>query len=134
MNDEILTLSKTEFNVLTFLTSHGKMSQRSIAHETQISVGSVNTALSNLSEKKFINNGLEVTDLGYEVLKPYKVKNAVIMAAGLSSRFVPLSYEKPKGLLMVRGEILIERQIEQLLAAGISEIYVVVGYMKELFF
>jgi len=28
----------------------------------------------------------------------YKVKNAVIMAAGLSSRFAPLSYEKPKAL------------------------------------
>ena len=41
------------------------------------------------------------------------------MAAGLSSRFAPISYEKPKGLLKVRGEVLIERQIEQLKAAGI---------------
>ena len=40
------------------------------------------------------------------------VKHAVIMAAGLSSRFAPLSYEKPKALFEVRGEILIERQIE----------------------
>lgn len=34
----------------------------------------------------------------------------------------------------MKGEILIERQIEQLQDAGIKEIYVVVGYMKEKFF
>lgn len=60
--------------------------------------------------------------------------NAVIMAAGISSRFVPLSYEKPKGLLKVKGEILIEREIRQLQEAGITDITVVVGYMKEKFF
>ena len=59
--------------------------------------------------------------------------NAIIMAAGTSSRFAPLSYEKPKGLLKVKGEILIERQIRQLQEAGISNITVVVGYMAELF-
>ena len=44
------------------------------------------------------------------------------MAAGTSSRFAPLSYEKPKGLLKVKGEILIERQIRQLQEAGITRI------------
>lgn len=61
------------------------------------------------------------------------VDNAVILAAGASSRFAPLSYEKPKGLLTVRGEVLIERQIRQLQEAGIRDIYVVVGYQKEKF-
>lgn len=60
--------------------------------------------------------------------------NAIIMAAGMSSRFAPLSYEKPKGLLEVKGEILIERQIRQLQEAGITDITLVVGYMKEMFF
>lgn len=59
--------------------------------------------------------------------------NAIIMAAGTSSRFAPLSYEKPKGLLKVKGEILIERQIRQLQEAGVADITVVVGYMAELF-
>ncbi len=62
-----------------------------------------------------------------------KVENAIIMAAGLSSRFAPLSYERPKALVRVRGEILIERQIRQLLEAGISDIAVVVGYKAEMF-
>ena len=61
-------------------------------------------------------------------------KNAIILAAGKSNRFAPFTYEKPKGLFRVKGEILIERQIEQLLAAGVKDIYVVVGYMKEKFF
>lgn len=63
----------------------------------------------------------------------YRVDNAVILAAGTSSRFAPLSYEMPKALINVKGEVLIERQIRQLLEAGINEIYVVTGYKKEQF-
>ena len=62
------------------------------------------------------------------------MKNAIILAAGKSNRFAPFTYEKPKGLFSVKGEILIERQIEQLRKAGISDIVVVIGYMKEKFF
>ena len=60
-------------------------------------------------------------------------RNAIIMAAGTASRFVPLSAERPKGLLEVKGEILIERQIRQLQEAGISDITIVVGYKAELY-
>ena len=63
----------------------------------------------------------------------YKVDNAVIMAAGTASRFAPISYERPKALIEVKGEILLERQIRQLLEAGIKEIIIVVGYKKEQF-
>lgn len=56
------------------------------------------------------------------------------MAAGLSSRFAPLSYEYPKALLNVKGEVLIERQIKQIKEAGIDDITIVVGYKKELFY
>ncbi len=60
-------------------------------------------------------------------------QNAIILAAGFSSRFAPLSYEKPKALVEVKGEILIERQIRQLLEAGIQDITLIVGYKKEMF-
>ena len=63
----------------------------------------------------------------------YNVDNAIIMAAGVSSRFAPLSYETPKALTEVKGEILIERQIRQLHEAGIKEIYIIVGYKAEQF-
>ena len=63
----------------------------------------------------------------------YKVDNAVIMAAGTASRFAPLSYERPKALIEVNGEVLIERQIRQLQEAGVKKVILVVGYMKESF-
>ncbi|MCR4600419.1 MAG: NTP transferase domain-containing protein [Clostridia bacterium] len=61
------------------------------------------------------------------------VDNAIILAAGTGSRFTPLSFERHKALTVVRGEVLIERQIEQLKEAGINDIYIVVGYKAEQF-
>ncbi len=74
-----------------------------------------------------------VTKKGLEVLVSHKIDNAIILAAGMSTRFVPFNYEMPKGLLEVKGEVLIERQIRQLREKGIEEIVVVVGHMKEQF-
>ena len=62
-----------------------------------------------------------------------KVDNAIIMAAGTSSRFAPLSYEKHKAMTNVKGEVLIERQIQQLKQAHIPEIIIVTGYKAEQF-
>lgn len=62
-----------------------------------------------------------------------KVNNAIILAAGTASRFAPLSYEYPKALIEVRGEILIERQIRQLKEAGIEQIIIITGYKSEQF-
>lgn len=62
-----------------------------------------------------------------------KIDNAIILAAGVSNRFAPLSYECPKALLQVKGEVLVERQIRQLREAGISEIIIVIGYMADKF-
>ena len=61
------------------------------------------------------------------------VDNAVILAAGTASRFAPLSYERPKALISVKGEVLLERQIRQLQEAGVPQIYIVVGYKAEAF-
>ena len=128
-----MELSQKEFDSLNYLRVHPAANQREIARGTNISLGSINAAVKSLVRKGLIEDG-ELTPQGYEALHPYKVDNAIIMAAGLSSRFVPISYEKPKGLLRVRGEVLIERQIGQLRDAGINDITVVVGYKKEYFF
>lgn len=68
-----------------------------------------------------------------EKLAPYKVDNAIIMAAGYSARCMPLSNVLPKGLFRVKGDVLIEREIRQLLEAGVKEIIVVTGFMSEKF-
>lgn len=126
-------ISKSEFKVLAALKAGGVRSQRALAERTALSLGTVNGTCRALAERG-LAAGFEVTSRGEEALAPYRVDNAVIMAAGLSSRFAPLSYERPKGVLTVRGEVLIERQIRQLKEAGIDDITVVVGYMKEAFF
>lgn len=64
----------------------------------------------------------------------HKVSNAIILAAGKSNRFKPVSDYCPKGLSLVKGEVLIERQIKQLQDVGITDITIVVGYKKEMFY
>lgn len=76
-------------------------------------------------------SGYAVTEIGQNGLDEYQVDNAIILAAGFGSRFVPLTYETPKGLLSVFGKPMLERQIEQLIEMNITEIIIVVGYMKE---
>ena len=102
-------LSKKEFGVLSALAQNGAATQRDIATAEGMSLGTVNAAKKSLQAAGFID-GAGITAAGLAALEPHRVQNAVIMAAGLSSRFVPISYEKPKGLLRVRGEILIEEK------------------------
>jgi CTP:phosphocholine cytidylyltransferase-like protein/thiamine kinase-like enzyme len=87
-----------------------------------------------LVQKGYVDENGEATVEGISQLEPYKVDNAVILAAGAATRFVPLSLEKPKGLYKVRNECIIERQIKQLKSAGINDITLVLGYKKEMFF
>lgn len=87
-----------------------------------------------LVQKGYMDENGEATVEGISQLEPYKVDNAVILAAGAATRFVPLSLEKPKGLYKVRNECIIERQIKQLKSAGINDITLVLGYKKEMFF
>jgi choline kinase len=57
---------------------------------------------------------------------------AIILAAGVGKRFGPEANERPKALLEVDGEALIERLIRQLNRAGVDSIVVVVGYRDDL--
>lgn len=63
----------------------------------------------------------------------YKVERAIIMAAGLGSRMQPVTLETPKPLVKVNGVRMIDTVINGLHENGITEIYVVVGYLKEKF-
>lgn len=59
--------------------------------------------------------------------KLVRVDNGIIIASNVYSNFKSISKERPMSLMRVRGEVLIERQIEALREAGIEDIYVVVG-------
>lgn len=127
-------MKKELFNTLIYCINKKFDNQRNLAEYLHSSLGTANACIKTCKEQGWLNCECQVTEVGYEVLTPFKVDNAIIMAAGMSSRFAPLSYEKPKGLLKVKGEVLIERQIRQLQSVGITDITVVVGYMAEKFY
>lgn len=128
-------LTKDEFDVLYYLLKNPGSTQREVSKAINMSLGKTNNLIALLKKNRYIgDNQTDVTENGIAALEPYKVNNAIILAAGFASRCAPLSYEKPKGLFTIKGEVLIERQIKQLLEKGIKDIYVVVGYKKELFF
>lgn len=128
-------MDKNSFIVLRFLCeTTGEVTQRLIAEETGLSLGKVNQIIAKLRQAGYITEDYLVTSTGMAEMEPFRVKNAIILAAGMSTRFIPVSYEIPKGLISVKGDIMIERIIEQLKNAGIQEIVVVVGYMMEKFF
>lgn len=126
-------ITKKQFDVLEFLTEHsGKVSQRSIAQGTGLSVGAVNKLMAELSEMDCVADGI-ITEQGYNVLKPYRVKRAIFIAAGFGSRLAPITFNTPKPLVRVKGQRIIDALIDAVLAQGINEIYVVRGYLGEQF-
>jgi len=63
-------------------------------------------------------------------LPPMPETGAVIIAAGFEEQMMPLIQDRPKGMLEVRGQSILERQVRSLRRAGIGEIAVVRGYRK----
>lgn len=63
----------------------------------------------------------------------FKVKRAIIMAAGIGNRMRPVTLTTPKPLVRVNGVRMIDTVIKGLHENGIYEIYVVIGYLKEQF-
>ena len=111
-------------------------SQRDLAKKLSLSLGTINTTMAKALDLGYITKedyGYPLTQKGLDFLENYRVDAALFLAAGFGSRFVPLTYETPKGLLKVFGERMIERQIQQLHAVGITDITIAVGYLKEKF-
>ena len=56
---------------------------------------------------------------------------AIILAAGVSRRLYPLTYEIPKCLIEVGAKPILNHQLEALQSSGITDIIIVVGYYRE---
>lgn len=128
-----MNLTKRQFDILVLLEGKkSSVSQREIAQETGISVGSVNKTIGELCELSFVSDG-KITEAGIAALEPYRVKRAVFMAAGFGSRLVPITLNTPKPLVRVKGKRIIDSLLDAVVAAGIEEIYLVRGYLSEQF-
>ena len=133
MNKDKMSFGKFEEDILLCLSEHPYVNQRSLAEISGYSVGTVNKAIKKLSDEGLLDADMKLTNSAKKILKEYKPKNAIILAAGFGMRMVPINLSSPKALLEIKGECLIERTIRQLHEAGIKDITVVVGFMKEAF-
>lgn len=120
-----------ELDILNAIRKNPKLNQREIANQSGYSLGFVNRVVKELQEEKWLSPNGELSEKAKTFITSNQPKKAVILAAGFGMRMVPINTEIPKGLLEVRGEVLIERMIRHLHEVGITDIQVVVGFMKE---
>lgn len=128
------SLEMKEFKILTALEAAGEksMTQREIASTCDLSVGTVNKVVSDLIDQGFIDDGV-ITSTGLDALEPYRVKRAVLIAAGFGTRLVPITLNTPKPLIRVQGQRIIDSLLDAVIDAGIEEIFIVRGYLAEQF-
>ena len=120
-----------ELDILNVIRKNPKVNQREIANQSGYSLGFVNRVVKELQEEKWLSPTGELSKKAKTFIKENQPQRAIILAAGFGMRMVPINTEIPKGLMEVKGEVLIERMIRHLHEVGITDIQVVVGFMKE---
>lgn len=122
-----------EADILRTLLEKPYVNQRILSDTTGHSLGVINRSLKNLTEDGYLTPKVQLTKKAKEEIKNRSPRNAIILAAGFGMRMVPINLSTPKALIEIDGEVLIERIIRQLHTAGIIDITVIVGFMKESF-
>lgn len=120
-----------ELDILNAIRKNPKVNQREIANQSGYSLGFVNRVVKELQEEKWFSPTGELSKKAKTFIKENQPQRAIILAAGFGMRMVPINTEIPKGLMEVKEEVLIERMIRHLHEVGITDIQVVVGFMKE---
>ncbi len=122
-----------ESDILRTLLYEPFINQRILAETSGHSLGVVNRSLKRLMDDGYLDERALLSEKAKEEIKEKAPRNAIILAAGFGMRMVPINLTTPKALLEVNEEKLIDRIIAQLNDAGVIDITVVVGYMKEYF-
>ena len=130
-NERRKYMNNSKQDILNNLIKEPFINQRILAAQTGHSLGIVNRSIKELISEGYLDEEIRQTEKTLREAKEKAPKNAIILAAGFGMRMVPINTETPKGLLEIKGERLIERTIRQLHEVGITEIYIVVGFMKE---
>lgn len=128
-----MELTRKQFDILSALaTAKEPLTQRRLEEVTGHSLGTINKIMREFTESGLVEGG-SITAAGIDALEPYRAKKAIFIAAGFGTRLVPVTLNTPKPLVRVNGKRMIDTAIDACLDAGISEIYVVRGYLAEQF-
>ncbi|NLT58057.1 MAG: NTP transferase domain-containing protein [Clostridiales bacterium] len=106
------------------------------AEHTHLPVSEVQPALHTMQADELVccsDGTWTITSHGLNWLSPYRVKRAVILAAGLGSRLRPVTDRIPKPMIPVKGTRIIDTILDALIAAKINEIHIIRGYRAEAF-
>ena len=132
-------LTRYEFNFLTYLEKHGKgiYSQRRLADDLTITLSNASRLIKDLADHDYIDmlgdGEIEISEKGLKALEPYKVRKAIILAAGFGQRLAPVTLDTPKPLVKINGVRILDTLLDALISKGITNITVVRGYKKEQF-
>lgn len=128
-----MNLTRKQFEVLKVLaTSTSPLTQRELESKTGYSLGTINRLMKEFVDVGYVADST-ITKTGINALEPYRAKRAIFIAAGFGTRLVPITLNTPKPLVRVHGVRIIDRLIDACLKADINEIYIVRGYLGELF-
>jgi CTP:phosphocholine cytidylyltransferase-like protein len=126
-------VTQRQFDVIEAIGMAGEpFSQRQLAEITKHSLGSINKTIGELEATGLVLNGV-LTHSGIKTLESFRVKRAVFIAAGFGTRLLPITLNTPKPLVRVKGKRIIDTLLDAVIAAGITEIYIVRGYLGEQF-
>ena len=133
-----MKLSRYQFEVLAYLEQSGEQAyaMRTLSDTLKISASAIGSSLDALAAEGQIRregDTLAITQDGLAALEPYRVKRAVILAAGFGSRMMPATADRPKPMVTVNGVRIIETLLDALTGVGITDITLVRGYKKERF-
>lgn len=108
---QMMSLSRAMFYILRAQGSSQQLyTQRELCEITHMSLGSVNTAYAQAKRAGYLVDG-RLSEKGRAALKPYQVHNAIIMAAGLSSRLHPFPTNVLKVFLKLRAKFLLSAKL-----------------------
>lgn len=131
-------MNRYDYEIMTFLEKNcdNVYTLRMFSDLLKISGTTIGKCLEVLEKNEWIEkNGerLRVTEAGLEALEPFRVKKAVIMAAGFGSRMMPATADRPKPLVKVNGVRILDTLLDAFVQVGITDITIVRGYKKECF-
>ena len=102
-----------------------------------ITLSNASKLVHDLADRDHINlladGSMEISERGLKALEPFRVRKAIILAAGFGQRLAPVTLDTPKPLVKVNGVRILDTLLDALYAKGITNITIVRGYKKEQF-